>query len=333
MALQIGRSEVVKRTVWIFALTLAFSAGAAMAQTAAVTRNLVIHASAASSGAALEHLQPPATVTVLDPQVTNGYLHVRSAAGNEGWAYASSLRLTPATPPEGTGSNPAPFSDQIDSTWPKPTPTGATFTSLEGDTCGPAGTSGDSSTNRRKDRIDEPTSYFSVSFDAVADLAFPHGAPRSREQWTTAQLGQITPYEGVPITLIGYLVDQIKEEGKETANCGLTEHDEVDWHMYLTRDFVADDGKKHKGEAVVVETTPRLRQKHQNWHLDVLRRWVNKNEPVRISGWLLIDPEHQSDIAQGYRATIWEIHPITHIEVSNTDHPTETDWKDLEDEQ
>jgi len=305
----------------------------ALAQTAQVKRPLVVHAAAASASSALEHLQPPVNVTVLEPQATNGYLRVRTAAGNEGWAYATSLETTATSPAAGPAVA-AGFYDQIDTShWPKPEPVTDAFTSSEGDSCGPAGSGGDGTTNNRKDRADEPTAYYQVSFSAVADLPFPKGAPRSREQWTPDQLKVITPYEGVPLTITGYLVDQIKEEGKETANCGLTEHDEVDWHMYLTSDFVAGDGNLHKGEAVIVETTPRIRAKHPNWHLDVLRRWVNKNEPVRISGWLLLDPEHQSDIAQGHRATIWELHPITHIEVSHAEHPAEADWKDLEDEQ
>jgi len=41
---------------------------------------------------------------------------------------------------------------------------------------------------------------------------------------------------------------------------------------------------------------------------------VNKNVPVRISGWLLYDYEHVSVIGS-QRASVWEIHPITKIEV------------------
>jgi hypothetical protein len=334
MRIQLRRAGLTVGRALIALAFACFAIGRADAQTAEVTRNLVLHSTASSAGAPLEHLQPPAQVTVLESEPTKGYLHVRTAAGNDGWAYANSLRLIPSAPPEAPpASAAAGFYDQLDPTWPKPTPNGTDFTSIEGNSCGASGAGGDSATNGRKDRGDEPAAYFQVSFDAVADLPFPQAAPRSRAKWSADQVKVIAPYEGVPLTITGYLVDQIKEEGKETANCGLTEHDEVDWHMYLTRDFVADDGKLHKGEAVIVETTPRIRPKHPNWHLDVLRRWVNKNQPVRISGWLLLDPEHQSDIGQGHRATIWEIHPITHIEVSEVEHPSETDWKDLEDEQ
>jgi len=41
---------------------------------------------------------------------------------------------------------------------------------------------------------------------------------------------------------------------------------------------------------------------------------VNKNVPVRISGWLFYYYEHVSLIGS-QRASVWEIHPITKIEV------------------
>jgi hypothetical protein len=37
-------------------------------------------------------------------------------------------------------------------------------------------------------------------------------------------------------------------------------------------------------------------------------------DPVRISGWLLLDPVHKGHLGV-YRSTLWEIHPITKIEV------------------
>jgi hypothetical protein len=36
---------------------------------------------------------------------------------------------------------------------------------------------------------------------------------------------------------------------------------------------------------------------------------------VRISGWLLMDQEHPEQLGQT-RASLWEIHPILHIEVN-----------------
>jgi hypothetical protein len=39
-------------------------------------------------------------------------------------------------------------------------------------------------------------------------------------------------------------------------------------------------------------------------------------QEVRISGWLLMDQEHPEQLGQT-RGTLWEIHPILHIEVND----------------
>jgi hypothetical protein len=60
---------------------------------------------------------------------------------------------------------------------------------------------------------------------------------------------------------------------------------------------------------------PRVRQDHPKWTATNLSAWVNSNSPVRIRGWTLLDPEHGAQVGQ-FRSTLWEIHPITMIEVS-----------------
>ena len=52
--------------------------------------------------------------------------------------------------------------------------------------------------------------------------------------------------------------------------------------------------------------------------------WLNSDKPVRISGWLLLDPEHRNHLGK-YRSTLWEIHPITRIEVMK-----DGSWVDLD---
>ena len=36
---------------------------------------------------------------------------------------------------------------------------------------------------------------------------------------------------------------------------------------------------------------------------------------MRVTGFLLMDPVHPDHIEKRYRATLWEIHPVTRIEV------------------
>ncbi len=69
-----------------------------------------------------------------------------------------------------------------------------------------------------------------------------------------------------------------------------------------------------RSKAIVVEITPRVRANHPNWRTDLLGQIVKKDQRVRISGWLMLDPEHPDQIGKT-RATIWEIHPVMQIEV------------------
>jgi hypothetical protein len=68
------------------------------------------------------------------------------------------------------------------------------------------------------------------------------------------------------------------------------------------------------GLAREAATTPRVRQSHPKWTPIRLPPWVNTDAPVRITGWLMFDPEHTNHLGK-YRMTLWEIHPITMIEV------------------
>jgi hypothetical protein len=49
-----------------------------------------------------------------------------------------------------------------------------------------------------------------------------------------------------------------------------------------------------------------------------VRRLAHDGTPVRVSGWLMLDPEHPDQVGRT-RGTIWEIHPILAIEVRRGD--------------
>jgi hypothetical protein len=128
-------------------------------------------------------------------------------------------------------------------------------------------------------------------------------------------------FEGIPVRTIGYIV-AIKVESRgsgESTNCHFTGTDEVDWHVPLVQ--AAGDGEK---TSIVVETTPRVRESHPKWTPEALAPWVNSDAPVRVSGYLLFDPEHRAHLGV-YRSTLWEIHPITKIEVFQSNA-----WVDLD---
>lgn len=135
------------------------------------------------------------------------------------------------------------------------------------------------------------------------------GSDRSR--WSTKHAAVVEGY--VANVIVG---------GIETVNCGANDPADRDTHIELTLDPMNDDERKH----VIVEVTPRVRDEMQrqgkNWSTKALRsqllgRWV------RVTGWLLFDAEHEGQSLNTagprarkiWRATAWEIHPITAIEV------------------
>jgi hypothetical protein len=175
--------------------------------------------------------------------------------------------------------------------------------------CPPEGDGGDPALNRLKNRVDEASEYFSVPFDSVVQLPWPKAIERKdRDRWAAADAEAIARYEGIPISVEGFLA-RSKKEGEESCNCHGVQDDQVDFHVWLTK-----NANEERTNAIVVEVSPRLRSKHPAWTTDGLGRIARNDQRVRISGWLMMDPEHPDQIGKT-RGTIWEIHPVTKIEV------------------
>jgi hypothetical protein len=131
---------------------------------------------------------------------------------------------------------------------------------------------------------------------------------QDRDRWSAAERRAVARYEGVAVAVEGYLASA-KLEGPESTNCHGADPGMRDWHVWLT----ARPGQS-RDSAVVVETTPRIRADHPRWSTTALRAVSRARERVRITGWLMLDPEHPDQVGKT-RGTIWEIHPITGIEV------------------
>ncbi len=308
------------RRAWLTALALSLAGGAlaiapAMAQVVVVQRNVNLRPTPSAAQPPIRLLRPPDELELLDPAKTNNYYHVRRAeSGLEGWVWANNVRLDTTVAVSGQIT-------AIDPSWPKPAPVVGTFRSLVAGPalaavtggaaaleCGPVGQGGDTATNRLKNRTDVPATYRAVTFAAIGDLGYP--ATR-RLAWPAESVAVVRRYEGVPVQVTGYLVaikPQTRGSG-ESTNCYWTRAAEVDWHVALVEQ--PGDGE---AEAIVVETTPRIRVNHPKWTVTRLRPWVDSGDPVRISGWLLFDPAHRNHLGR-YRRTLWEVHPITKIEV------------------
>jgi hypothetical protein len=113
----------------------------------------------------------------------------------------------------------------------------------------------------------------------------------------------------------GYVVS-VAAARTELANC------------YCARDthiHIASRPNAPPREHVVLETTPRMeawaRSRGWDWSAETLKRELT-GRLVRFEGWLLFDSGHAQEsenIAPGrqynWRATAWEIHPVTKLDV------------------
>jgi hypothetical protein len=175
--------------------------------------------------------------------------------------------------------------------------------------CPPEGDGGDDELYRLKNRVDEPTAYAPISVDSILTLPAPRKAlGRRRSKWPAKARAIVKQYEGRPVTAEGYLV-RVHESDPEPTNCHRRARDDRDWHIVLAS--APGIGRAH---GVVVEATPRVRARHPDWKLSALRRAARDDWRVRVSGFLMLDHEHPEDVGKS-RGTLWEIHPITRIEV------------------
>lgn len=297
-------------------LALCGAASAAAAQSVVVKRNVNLRRDPSTGQPEIRLLRPPEELALLDTAKTGNYFHVVFAETNDtGWVYAPNvtLLLDPAASLSAVAA-------AIDPTWLKPAPVVGTFTSpVQPLTCGPEGDGGDTGTNRLKNRTDIPATYHAVALAAIRDLPYPATTRQSRLDWPAESLAVVLQVEGAPVQAVGFLV-AVKPGSSEATNCHMTRASEVDWHMAITVE--AGQGEE---ESVVVEPTPRVRVNHPKWTKGRLTPWLDANRPVRISGWLMFDPYHRNHLGT-FRKTLWEIHPITRIEVWQ-----DNDWVDLDD--
>jgi hypothetical protein len=128
---------------------------------------------------------------------------------------------------------------------------------------------------------------------------------------------------GAEIT--GFVLD-VKPGGKETCNCGKTDPVHTDTHIELV--LRATDTSMT--QSVVVEVTPRLRAimgaSGTDWSTTKLRTQF-RHKWAKVRGWMTFDSQHANASentnpggANNWRATAWEIHPVTDIQITAAPH-------------
>ena len=308
----------MKRLLHLFLLCLLWTS-LAMAQTAVVKRNVNLRSDASTDSAIVELLKPGAQLQLVEPDQTNGYYHVTAADGQDGWVLARNVKVLSGTP------TPTPSPHLPGPATPSSAPSGDLFSQLMNarktavgqpliengsEVCGPTGDATNPKAralNTNKNRTDVPadSDYVDVGWSNLESLPS----------------GRVSDFMSAPVRVVGFLSHKINVENQgngESTNCHRTADSEVDWHIYLT-----NSPAQQISSAIIVETTPRTRPRHK-WTTAMLVPLVDSQTRVRISGWLMYDSEHIGAIGT-QRATVWEVHPITKIEVQNNGQ-----WVDLD---
>jgi hypothetical protein len=200
-----------------------------------------------------------------------------------------------------TTAQPVPLSDSVTRATGKPKPISDYFKG-----CPPSGDGGDPVLNTLKNRMDESVWQPTTVAD-IMSLDWPkaiEGRPRSR--WSAEDKADIAEHEGSPVQLEGYFVSA-KRMSPESCNCHSKE--DRDFHIWMV-----DNPNAGRDVSVVLETTPRVMAFHPEWTIRRIGDIGRERQKVRVSGWLMMDPEHPDQIGKT-RGTIWEIHPVMQIEV------------------
>lgn len=159
-----------------------------------------------------------------------------------------------------------------------------------------------------KNRSINPTKYVNISFDIMSSLTV-----KNPMKWDSS------------VYIDGYVLD-VQDGGSESCNCHSEQY--KDTHIYIVKNNIGDVSnmkkkdlavikKQQQSNAIIVEATPRFRSTLGT--TNDLEKYIGKH--VRIYGYLFRDDEHWPnstiDGCSGnlWRHTVWEIHPITKIEL------------------
>lgn len=185
---------------------------------------------------------------------------------------------------------------------PRPTPQEETFKG-----CPPGGDGTDPQLNRLKNRIDAVANPAATSIDTLLQLPWPAGIDaRHMAQWSASDRAQVDRSNGAGLDVDAYLT-RVQAEGAESPNCHSTL--DIDFHVWIAAQPQSD-----RTQAVIVEITPRMRALHPGWTLAAFQQLARAKARVRVTGWLMLDPEHPDQVGKT-RGTIWELHPVTKVEV------------------
>ena len=159
----------------------------------------------------------------------------------------------------------------------------------------------------QKRRTMVPAAYESWTFAQFLALPAVPGAYQAAE-WATVRTSTTRA-----IRLEGYVAEVIRKG-------------DGDVHLHLRPEPSSQCFPPGpRGAQIVTEVTPPFQPPHTGWSDEALLALCTHQVRVRLSGWLLHDFPHVRDIGHS-RASAWEIHPVTAIDVWDEAHQA---WRPL----
>jgi hypothetical protein len=129
----------------------------------------------------------------------------------------------------------------------------------------------------------------------------------------------------IPVRVTGYVAFLIENFEGESCNCYKHDDSHSDTHIDLV---VEPNDSADFSKHVIVEVTPRMKYlaklRGQNWSSASLSRQF-LGHWVTVEGWLMWDGEHGKQAQNthpvdpthlNWRATCWEVHPVTNIQLA-----------------
>jgi hypothetical protein len=131
--------------------------------------------------------------------------------------------------------------------------------------------------------------------------------------------------QGEAAQISGYVME-VKPGGAELCNCKTTNKQYYDTHIAIA----ASSNDLDETHWMIVEVTPRIRNimlstKGLDWTTDALKNTI-LHRNVTFQGWMMLDNDHIHEARNthpndpnhnNWRATCWEIHPVTSIEIED----------------
>ncbi len=292
----------MRKLMIVIATLLGLSATAYAQQVGVLTHDATLHSGPSKSSDNLGSLQVGDAVTLLRNGHRSGYLRVRTQNEEVGWVYERYVTLVDPTELH----EPAPahtFHTGSTGAFTEPGP-GDFDASPDSGNAIPANVR---VLNRLKNRSAPPQDGDIDSSVTLAAILAP----------STNDAARFNDGKGAEIT--GYVFRVIPGGHFETTNCKKGDPVHRDTHIELTTS-PTDTAETRR---VIVEVTPRWRAAaladSADWSTATLQQTL-EGHWARVRGWLMFDAEHKSQAEnthpggdRNWRATAWEIHPITAI--------------------